>query len=121
MPDLMADAASFLADELADNLSQTVTYKRGSLTVPLAMTKCPIRTESDGQANLDFEPCDWIVKASSLVLNSVAIEPQKKDVIIESDGQRWRVLPLDNEPEFRPVDPFRTMFRIHTKRTDEAD
>jgi hypothetical protein len=118
MADLMQDAASFLADELADNLSQTVTYTRGGQTVSLAATKCPIRSESDGQYNQDFEGCDWIVKASLLTLG----EPQPvKDVIEEADGQKWEVLDMPNDPCFRPFDPFRTAFRIHTKRIKEAD
>ena len=121
MSDMLAAAATFLVDELSDHVSQTVTYRRGGQTVSLTATKCPIRSQSDEQVNEDFEPCDWIVKASLIVLGGEAVEPRKKDVIVEANGQRWRVLPLDNEPEFRPLDPQRTAFRIHTKRTDEAD
>lgn len=117
MPDLMQDAASFLADELADNLSQAVTYKRGSQTVSLAATKCPVRPASDPQVNQDFSDCDWIVKASLLTLG----EPQPTDVIEESDGQQWEALDLATEPCFRPLDPFNTAYRIHTKRIKEAD
>jgi hypothetical protein len=122
MADMMQSGASFLADQLSEHASQTVTYRRGGQTVSIAATKCPIRSESDGQYNLDFEPCDWIVKAESLVLGSVDVEPQPvTDVIQESDGQKWEVLDLQNEPCFRPLDPYRTMFRIHTKRIKEAD
>jgi hypothetical protein len=123
MPDMLQAGASFLADQLSEHASQTVTYRRGGQTiVGLAATKCPIRSESDGQVNEDFEPCDWIVKAALLVISSVTVEPQPvTDVIEEEDGQQWEVLDLPNEPCFRPLDPFRTMFRIHTKRIKEAD
>ena len=117
MSDLMADAATFFADQAAAYLSQTVTYRRGGLTVSLAATKCPIRSETDGQYNEDFEPCDWLITASLIVLGGVTIEPEATiDVIEEAGGQQWEVLQLPNEPHFRPLDPFRTMFRIHTKR-----
>jgi hypothetical protein len=112
MADMMADAASFLADQLADNLSQTVTYRMGGQELSLAATKCPIRPESDGLVNEDFEPCDWIITASLITFG----EPEKNDQIEEADGQIWQVLDLSNEPAYRPVDPYRTMFRIHTKR-----
>lgn len=117
MADMMQDAASFLVDELADNVSQSVSYIRGGTTLSITATKCPIRSETDGQYNEDFEPCDWIVKASLLTVG----EPDKNDVIRESDGQKWQVLDLPNEPNFRPLDPYRTAFRIHTKRVKEAD
>lgn len=121
MADMMQSAASFLADELADNLSQTVTYRRGgspSRAVSVTATKCPIRSESD-EFNIDSEPCDWIIKASLLTLNSETFEPATPDVIVESDGQEWLVAPRGNEPEFRPSDPFRTMFRVRTRRIKE--
>jgi hypothetical protein len=122
MSDLMADAATFLADQMAGYLSQTVTYRRGGLYVSLAATKCPIRPESDGLTDEEFEPCDWIIRASLIVLGGEVVEPNATtDVIEEADGQQWQVLTQPNEKAYRPVDPFRTMFRIHTKRTQEAD
>jgi hypothetical protein len=61
--------------------------------------------------------CDWIVKASLLVLNAATVTPQKNDQIEEADGTIWQVLPLgSSEQEFRPVDPYSTAYRVHTKR-----
>ena len=117
MSDLMADGATFIADQLSSYVSQTVTYRRGGQTVSLAATKCPVRSETDGQYNEDFDPCDWIIKASLIVLGGATVEPQAvTDVIEESNGNKWEVLQLPNEPHFRPLDPFGTAFRIHTKR-----
>lgn len=118
----MADAATFLADQMAGYLSQTVTYRRGGLTVSIAATKCPIRAEQDQATQEEFEPCDWIIKASLIVLGGETVEPNgTTDEIVESDGQEWQVLQDGNQPAYRPVDPFRRMFRIHTKRIKEAD
>ena len=119
MADLLQTGAGWLIDQLAANVSQTVTYRRGGKTVSLAATKCPVRSEVDGEFGiLRIGECDWIIKASSLVLNSVTVEPQRNDVITESDGQQWHVLPIDGEQEFRPLDPHRQAYRIHTKRID---
>lgn len=121
MPDMMADAATWFTNQLADNLSQTVTYRRGGLSVSLAATKCMVRAESTPEGNIDFNPCDWLIKASAVILGGETVEPNKNDVIEESDGQKWQVLPLAGEPEFRYSDQFRTCYRIHTKRTVEPE
>lgn len=119
MADMMADAATWLTGQLVDNLSQTVTYRRGSLSVSLTATKCTVRAESTPEGNVDFHGCDWLIKAALLILGGATVEPNKNDVIEESDGEKWQVLPLAGEPEFRYSDQFRTCYRIHTKRTAE--
>lgn len=121
MANMLVDGASFLSTQLSAYASQTVTYSRGGYSVSIAATKCPVQPESDQEINEEIRNCDWIVKASLLVLNGVAVEPGEKDVITEVDGQRWRVLALPNEHAFRQLDQFGYAFRIHTKRTDEAN
>lgn len=122
MADMLADAATWMVDTMASVLAQTVTYRRGGLSVSLAATKCPVRSELDPQFGvLRMSDCDWIVKAASLVLGGATVEPQKNDVIEEAGGQKWQVLPTETEQEFRPSDPYRTAWRIHTKRIDGPD
>jgi hypothetical protein len=119
MSDLMQDAASFLADELADNLSQTVTYTRGGQTVSLAATKGAPVTEVDTNFGvLRIVGTTWYVKASLLVYQSVAWTPRKNDVIEESGGQQWLVLSENGEKEARESDPFGYIWRINTKRIE---
>lgn len=121
MPDLIAEAAEWIADELADNLSQTVTYRRGGQSVSVAATKGAPITEIDTQLGvLRIVGTPWIIKASLLVLDSETITPRKNDVIEESNGARWQVLPLDGEQEARHSDPFGYAWRIHTKRIEVA-
>lgn len=121
MPDLMQTGASWLVSQLATNASQSITYRRGShsTATTIAATKCPVRSEQDREFGiLRIGSCDWIIKASLLVIGGVTVEPQKNDVIVESDGQEWQVLAENGEDCFRPFDPHRTAFRIHTKRID---
>lgn len=120
MPDLMQRGASWLATKLVAGVSQTVTYRRGSLSVSLAATKCPVRSELDQTFGiLKIGECDWIIKASLIVLGAVTVEPERNDEIEEADGQKWHVLPTTDEDTYRPLDPYRTAFRIHTKRIAE--
>jgi hypothetical protein len=120
MADLLERGASWLAGRLANGVAQTVTYARGGLSVSLAATKCPVRSEADLQFGiLRINECDWIIKASLLVLGAATVEPQEsKDTITESDGTVWQVLPRDGEQAFRPLDPYKTAWRIHTKRIE---
>lgn len=118
MADLLQSGASWLVGQLADNASQTVTYRRGGLSVSLTATKCPVRSEIDQQFGvLRITQCDWIIKASLLILGGETVEPMEaSDVIVESDGTEWQVLPIEGESHYRPLDPYRTAWRIHTKR-----
>ncbi len=118
MPDLLQTGASWHVGQLATNVSQTVTYRRGGYTASITATKTPVRSELDQQYGiLRVTQCDWIIKVSLLVLNSATVEPQEAtDVIVESDGTEWQVLPIDGEAHYRPLDPYRTAWRIHTKR-----
>lgn len=118
----MQDAASFLVNELATNLSETVTLRRaGKSTTGVKATKCPVRAESEPTVNEDIANFDWIIAASAYLIGGVEVTPQKNDVIEESSGERHQVLPLSSEPEARPLDPFGTGWRIHSKRIQEAD
>jgi hypothetical protein len=105
---------------LGNNAGDTVTYARGGLSVSLAATKCQVRSEADLQFGiLRINECDWIIKASLLVLGAATVEPQEsKDTITESDGTVWQVLPNTGEQAFRPLDPYKTAWRIHTKRIE---
>lgn len=121
MADMLADAADWIADQLSGHISQTVTYRRGGLSVELAATKSEGIPEALVElGRVDYEPCDWIIKASLLVLGGATVEPQKNDVIEEADGAKWQVLPLDSEKPFRRWHSG-AAYRIHTKRTKAAD
>lgn len=104
---------------LSGNAATTVTYRRGGYSVSLAATKCPVRSDADLQFGvLKIDECDWIIQASLLILNLVTVEPKDLDTITESDGTKWQVMPLAGEQSYRPSDPFKTSYRIHTKKID---
>jgi len=122
MADMMADGAAWLVGQLQTNVSQTVTlWRGGKSTAGVKATKCPVRTESEPIVNEDIANFDWIIAASEYVIAADVTKPQKNDVIEESDGQKHDVLPLNNEPQARPFDPYGNGWRVHTKRIKEAD
>lgn len=120
MADMMADAASWLVGELADNLSQTVTYWRGGKSISsVKATKGSPVTEIDTQYGiLRVIGTQWVIKADLLVYLGSTWEPRKNDVIEESNGARWLVLQDNGEQEARHSDPFGYSWRIHTKRVE---
>lgn len=122
MADLLANGCSWLMGQLRDNASQTVTLKRGGkLTTGVKATKCPVRSSSENLNNEGLLEADWIIAASQYVVNGQATQPNKNDVLEESDGQQWSVLPLTAKDESQPFDPYGNGFRIRTKQTKAAD
>lgn len=120
MADMLADAAEWLAGQMTDNLSQTVTYRRGGLSVSLAATKAPVRRATDPTFGLLLPTeCDWIIQASLIVLGGATVEPKEiTDTIEEANGTIWQVMPNDSEAAYRQSDPFGNAWRIHTKLID---
>jgi hypothetical protein len=114
----MQSGASFLADQLSEHASQTVTYRRGGQEIEdLSATKgAPITEVDTTYGVLRIVGTTWFVKASLLVHQSIAWTPQKNDVIEESGGQQWLVLSENGEKEARESDPFGYIWRINTKR-----
>lgn len=121
MANVFTTGVGVLVDALKNNIGTTITYRRGGLTVSLAVTKIIENYGADTTyGRLDYLPCDWIVKASLLILGGSAVEPDKNDQLEESDGAHWLTLPLDSEKCFRLWEQG-LAYRIHTKRIKAPD
>lgn len=129
MSDLLASAASWLADQQAAHLAATVTYRRGAQSVSLAATRG--RTEFDEPDAVTGFPVrqtsvDWLVTAAALVLSgdAAATLPARGDTIEETAAgvtTTYEVLPLGTSEQcFRPCDPAGYKLRVHTKRNSVA-
>jgi hypothetical protein len=114
---MLNDGATWLAETLAENASQTVTYRRGSSSASVSAVI--------GRIDLGFSPVvsgvavqrdqlDFIIRVADLELGGSAVEPQLNDTI-DYGGRRYAVLrPDDQTPAFeRDLDGL--TFRIHTK------
>jgi hypothetical protein len=119
MADLLADGASLVADAISDYASQTVTYRRGGkdITGLKASRGQPIR-EIDSQFGvLRIVGMPWFIKPSLLVYGSETWIPQKNDLIVESNGAEWAVLPQDAQAEL-VLGSFGELWRVETKRIE---
>lgn len=119
MPDLLADGAALVADAISDHASQTVTYRRGSreITGLKAARGQPVREIDTNFGVLRIVSVPWFIKPALLVYSAETWTPQQNDVIEESGGQEWQVLPTLAEAEL-VLGSFGELWRIETKRID---
>lgn len=115
----MADGAALVADKISGHASQTVTYRRGSKDIPglKAARGVPIREVDTTYGVLRIVGTPWFIKPSLLVYLGTTWTPQKNDLIVESNGQEWQVLPQDGQAEL-VLGSFGEFWRVETKRID---
>ena len=103
----------------------SVTYRRGSDTVPITALVGNTRIElSDeyGGTTVVGSVRDYIVQASDLVLSATTIEPQPGDQIDETRGTdtyTYEVMHAGADTDHRESDRFGVSWRIHTKLIDD--
>lgn len=126
MSDMLAEGLAFLTEQLSANVSQSVTYARGDLSVDVpAMLGRKLLKVDDGAGGIRIEwtDMDFLIPAASLILpgDDSPLTPDRGDrifVVMPYDVQEFEVEPFGNEPCFRWSDPKETMYRIHTKYID---
>ncbi len=116
MPDLLHNGATWLASQFKTHVSRDVVYQRGSQSVAVKATIGKTAYEQLDANNVvtTHESRDYLIRAEDLVLGGTAVLPEPGDMVLE-DSQTFVVLPLPNEEHFRFADPYRVLFRIHTK------
>lgn len=119
MADLLADGATMVADAISEHVSQTVIYQRGTrqITGVKAARGQPLREYDTELGILRIVSLPWFIKPELLVYSSETWTPQKNDLIVESDGQKWDVLPTGAQTEV-VKGSFGELWRIETKRID---
>lgn len=125
MPDLIADAAEWLADELAANLATTVTYRRGSDSVSVSATKgrTQFELENDDGRVTHWEARDWLIDPAALTFGAGTIEPAAGDQIEETAGSTTYTYEITGPPGadvWRWTGPHRQQRRIHSQLVDET-
>jgi hypothetical protein len=126
LPNLLEQSAAWLADQRETHLATPVIYQRGgdNVEVSATMGQTVFRFDDSAGATVRFVSRDFLVRVEHLVINGVAIEPQRGDQVIETSGGKvytHEVMPFSgDEPEWRYSDPQRTTYRIHTKLIETA-
>lgn len=117
MPNLLGRGQRWLADMQARHVSVRVQYARAGANVCMSAT--PGRSEWDvadaSGALFRVETRDYLIKRELLELDSVPIEPQAGDRIIEGDYTYEVSAPAPNVAVWHWDGPHRVRYRIHTK------
>jgi len=118
---MLSDAMTMLYDALVDAVGVSITYSRrglqsATLTASVGRTVFRLDDEFGPQREVTR---DYLLPAADLVLDSVAVTPERGDRISETgpDGQTrvYEVLGPGGEPPWRYSDHYQVGLRIHTR------
>lgn len=111
MPNLMADAASWLADQMQAYVATSITYQGGGADLSITATKGTSGHQVDTLSGvISWFDQDWLIPAS--VLGRTPASGHK----IVCGTEQYEVLPPTGENAWRWSDNHQTIYRIHTKR-----
>jgi len=125
MADLLAEAAQWLADQVAGHCASIITYKRGeqSVEVAAAVGSTVWQVQGDDGLMREFEGRDFLIRAADLDFGSGPVEPAAGDRIEVNDGgtvRTYEVAAPGDEPPWRWSDRYHKVLRVHTKQVEEA-
>ncbi len=120
MINVLETASQWLSDQLDENASSSVLYRRGSLTVPIVagLGRTTFDAINSSGMVINVESHDFIITATTIVLDSVQVRPEVGDRIIQTVGSElhaYEVMKFGSEQHYRQCDPFGHKLRIHTK------
>ena len=116
MANILKTGAQWLSDMQQEHMSETVTYKRGVITVQVLGTRGTTKFEVADESGLSVygQIEDWIFVTAKMLLGGILIEPKKGDLIITST-KTFEVVFLSGDGCWRYSDPHQITMRIHTK------
>ncbi len=122
MADRLRLAAARLAARLIEAASRTVEYRRGASSVTLSATLgASVLRITDGVGmRIERTDRDYIVKAADMLLDGVAVVPQRGDVIWDATDGTTKVYEVGSppgDPLWRYSDAHGYLMRIHAKET----
>jgi len=120
MADLLANAATWLAQQRTKHLSQPVLYRRNPDSVAVSATIGKTEFEIDDEFGVvqRIESRDFLMLTEDLILAGNASLPQRGDIIEETvwtETLLYEVTAPGKEPCWRYSDLYRQTLRIHTK------
>jgi len=127
MRDMLQNGLAWLRAQRKAHASRTVTYRRGEDSVQLSATvgMTVLRLEDDYGIEQRLTRRDYLIEVADLVLAGQQVEPQAGDRIEEADGETTWVYevmgPGGGEPDWRYSDPYRRVYRIHTKHVETQE
>lgn len=126
MVDLLEAGADWLTDELKDNVSQSVVYRRGANTVTVVATRGQTDHEvrdTDGILQIERSE-DFLIKGADLIISGSVVLPERGDQIdfvVGATTYTYEALPFGaTDDHWRWSDRYQKLLRIHTKLIDET-
>jgi hypothetical protein len=118
--DLLDQGSAFLDDQRHRHMSRTVVYRRGAAEKEVQATIGRTEFEQADDAGLIHrtESRDFLIRTVDLDLGSGPVLPRAGDQVRETAGTQVFVYEVNapgGQPPFRYSDPYRRVFRIHTK------
>lgn len=111
MANLLKDGSQWLEQMRVAHCSSQVVYRRGAsdTTVNASYGATKYEQVDAGGVAIESRVWDFLIAADEIS------EPQAGDRII-ADGQIYELLPLGGDGVWRWSDPFRQVYRIHTRQ-----
>jgi hypothetical protein len=122
MPDLLRTGSDWLAEMLKEHASRPVAYRRGAdeVTVQATIGRTLLKLDDGyGGVRMEWTDRDFLIHAADLVLNGVAVLPERGDLIRETQGGKvivYEVMAPGKEPAWRWSDVFHKVLRVHAKQ-----
>jgi hypothetical protein len=115
MTNMLADAATWLADQQQAHLATEITYRRGGADLTISATRGASGHQVDQTTGIfSWFDQDWLIPASVLTIGV----PLRHDEIIVG-SETYKVLPPNGEECWRWSDHNNTIYRIHSERVKE--
>lgn len=117
MANLLRVGAEFLEQQRKAFNSETVTYRRGSQSIPVLATIAATEYEQMGidGVTVGGEIVDFLIAAADLDFGSGSVFPEYGDEIVVAGRGTFRALQTPDGGVYRFSDPFGNTLRIHTK------
>lgn len=94
-----------------------ILYQRetASVTVTAATGRSQFEINDEhGNTSVVWNDRDFLVPCTDLVLNGVATQPKRGDMITTATGAQYVVAGPEGTPEWQYLDPFQSVYRVHT-------
>lgn len=127
MTNMLGDGTAWLADQLEQHASESVTYRRPRTSGSVTLNATPETAlaeliEDDQPVGEQWNYPAWLIRPGDLVLDGLAVEPEAGDRISWTKGAKvltYEVQPMLGDAVFEYVDANRNLMRVKTILIDE--
>ncbi len=116
---LLQKAANLVEATLQGHCSETVTLTvetQVTTNITAAIVRPEARLLRDPQnVQVVARLTDFLILAADYAIGGQPVTPARGHLLARADGRVYQVVPLPNEPCYRPMTQNSAMYRIHTQ------